>query len=193
MAKVKIHLPKIVDWKGTVFGPGEVLMDEDVAEKLIQYHDAARVREGSPDIEALRKKPAGELTADELRLLAGDKPAEKPKGGQTPKKEDKKPVPPPAPTRMDKLMGLSEDDLRQQLNDRGVTIPAEATERAQLAALLSDAMDKADLPANFPHRDKLADAGFTTVTALREAGRDKWGLTVAEADQVAGELATIED
>lgn len=250
--KQTVTLGKIVDIRGTVYGPGTITVPQDIANTLIQYHEAQPGEVLSESTADLANVPASQLSADQLKALLAEKEPAQPEPQRKPAaKAEAKPAPPappapptppapaaepPAPTdptpalsvqeggqgegptKVDQLMAMEEDELRAKLAERGVDIPEDVTEKAQLAVLLADAdkqgegaavdqgqgaqggelpaeLPKGVLPGGFPGRSKLMAAGITTMAKLKEAGKDNLPGTLdqQERDLVVAELATMGD
>lgn len=158
--KQKVTLAGIVDVRGTVYGPGQILVSKEIADILIGYHEGVPGEVIADTVAELANIPASELTAEQLQQLVDHKAGQSATGPAKPVQ----PLPPApeapqaadseqqavtgpvltvaeggAQATMDELMKLDEADLRGELAEAGIAIPDDVTEKVQLAAMLADA------------------------------------------------------
>lgn len=174
-----VTLGKIVDYKGTAYGPGTITVPKDVADIFVKYFDAQPGAVSTDEAEppAPAKPAAEDLSTDELKRLLAER-----EGTKSPE------VQAPAVPEAQAATAPAEPQAQP-------SAAAEGSQPAQVAPAASEPADvpKGGLPAGFPGRAKLIAAGITTLAKLKEAGKDGLPKSIegAERDQVLAELATI--
>lgn len=178
MAKQQVTLNKIVDVRGTVYGPGTIEVPKEIADILVNHYDGVPGAIITDDVAELMKLPADQLTPEQLQqVLEAKGGGKKPSTGrgkqeatttQTPPPVPQTPPAPPAPP-----------------------VQSEAGQKAEGDG--GKEVQPGELPAGFPAREKLVAAGVTTVAQLRGlTGELEIILDQAERDQVNAELALLE-
>jgi hypothetical protein len=171
MAKQQVTLNKIVDVRGTVYGPGTIEVPKEIADILVNHYDGVPGAIITDDVAELMKLPADQLTPEQLQqVLEAKGGGKKPSTGRG-KQEATTAQTPPAPP--------------------APPVQSEAGQKAEGDG--GKEVQPGELPAGFPAREKLVAAGVTTVAQLRGlTGELEIILDQAERDQVNAELALLE-